>query len=108
MNSKLRLVCHKVIFYSQKDEDAFFEWIQNIKCIENFLGVGNKLYLYIKSKRLGEHDLRDLLALFRRYKVKMKQLAIFLNNSNKQWFYENKKAYWHKTVFGANKSETQQ
>jgi hypothetical protein len=29
-------------------------------------------------------------------------LQRFLNKDNQQWFYDNKKAYWHKHVFGVN------
>lgn len=51
--------------------------------------------------KIIDDDLRELLALFYRYKIKnMQQLQIFLNNDNKTWFYENKKTFWHKKVFG--------
>ena len=58
-----------------------------------------RLYLYIASGSLHDTDLRDLLGLFYRYKIDMKQLRIFLNDDNKDWFYGNKKAYWHKKIF---------
>ena len=93
------LICKKVKYYSRKDEDAFFEWIKKIDCIDNFIGSGNELYLYISSHDLHDYDLRDLLALFYRYKIDMKQLRVFLNKDNRDWFYENKKAYWHKKIF---------
>jgi len=47
--------------------------------------------------------MRELLALFYRYKIDMKQLQIFLNKNNKQWFQDNTKAYWHRRVFGVNR-----
>lgn len=94
------LVCKSVRFYARKDEDAFFEWINKIKCIEKTSAKGRELYLHIACDDLHEYDLRDLLALFYRYKIDMKRLKMFLNEDNKSWFYENKKAYWHKRVFG--------
>ena len=94
------LVCKAVTYYSYRDEDIFFEWISRIKCIIKFDGIRDELYLYIKNKRLSNENLRDLLALFYRYKIDMKQLKIFLNKNNKKWFYDNKKAYWHRKVFG--------
>lgn len=94
------LVCKKVRYYARKDEDAFFEWIKKIDCIDKTGGIHDELYLYIKSKNLHEYDLRDLIGLMYRYKIDMKQLAQFLNEDNKKWFYENKKAYWYKKVFG--------
>ena len=93
------LLCKGVIFYALKDEDAFFEWIKKIECIEKFHGVGDELYLYIRSNKIDDLNLDDLLGLFYRYKIDMKQLARFLNEDNKEWFYDNKKAYWHKKVF---------
>lgn len=97
---KTVLVCKRVIFYSQTDEDAFFEWIGKTDCIENFYGEGDRLYLELVSDDLYDHNIRDLLALFYRYSVDMKQLKRFLNKENKDWFFDNKKAYWHKQVFG--------
>lgn len=94
------LNCIGPTYYSRKDEDAFFEWIEKIKCIRKVSGAGRNLYLQIIADDLYESDLRDILALFYRYKIDMKQLHIFLNKNNKSWFYDNKKAYWHKKVFG--------
>jgi len=95
------LICKGVEFCSLKDEDAFFEWIKKLSCIDKFHGRGDELYLYISSNALNDEDLMELLALFYRYKVNMKQLKIFLNKKNEKWFYEDVKAYWHKKVFGA-------
>ena len=95
------LVCKRVRFYSRKDEDVFFEWIKKIECIDTFDGAGDELYLYISSNDLHDNDLRDLIALFYRYKIKnMQQLKKYKNDSNKKWFYENKRSYWHKKIFG--------
>ncbi len=57
---------------------------------------------------IPDEDLRELIALFYRYKVDMKQLEIFLNNDNQAWFYEGKKAYWHKRVFGVRSGKDTQ
>jgi hypothetical protein len=103
MKTKVFLICKSVIFYSQKDEDMFFTWIKKIKCIEKFEGAGDELYLDLKSKVISDQNLRDLLALFYRYKIDMKQLKIFLNKRNEKWFYGNPKGYWHKKVFAQKK-----
>jgi hypothetical protein len=100
MDKQIILICKSVWYYSRLDEDIFFEWISRIKCILKFDGIRDELYLYIKNKRLNNENLRDLLALFYRYKIDMKQLKIFLNKNNKEWFFDNKKAYWHRRVFG--------
>lgn len=93
------LVCTGVRYGSPLDEDMFFEWISKIPIITKFDGETIYLYLYIKSQKISRANLRELIALFYRYKVDMKQLAIFLNSSNKSWFYDNKTAYWHKEIF---------
>lgn len=101
---KIKLICKSVRFYSRIDEDAFFEWISKVECIDDFYGAGEELYLLIAAEELHDHDLRELLALFYRYKIDMKQLQRFLCPDNKKWFYDNKKAYWHKKVFGTKKA----
>ena len=100
------LTYKRVKFYSLKDEDAFFEWIKKIECIESFSGKGDELYLHITSKNIDDGALRDLLALFYRYKIRdMKQFAIFLNDCNRAWFFEGHKGYWHKCVFGSDQKD---
>jgi len=94
------LTCKKVLYYSLKDEDAFFEWIKKIKGIKNFEGAKDELYLDLVDEPLTDQDLEDLIGLFYRYNIDMKQLARFLTPENKSWFYDNKKAFWHKRVFG--------
>lgn len=94
------LICKSVRFYSNKDEDAFFEWIKKIDCIDEISAAGKELYLHVCADDIHDYDLRDLLALFYRYKIDMKQLSRFLTEDNKKWFYDNKKVFWHKKVFG--------
>lgn len=105
VTNEIKLICRKVTFYCHKDEDAFFEWIKKIDCIQNVYGIGNELYLITHSKKTTDQDLRDLIGLFYRYKVDMKQLSQFLNKKNKHWFYDNKKAFWRRRVFGISKKD---
>lgn len=94
------LICDGVKFYCKKDEDAFFEWIKKINCIKKISASGRELFLYVCKKEMPDNDLDDLIGLFYRYKIDMKQLACFLTDNNKEWFYDNKKAYWYKKIFG--------
>lgn len=104
MKNEIILICKRTTFYSLKDEDAFFEWIKKIECIEKFEGVYDELHLYIACIDLHDDDLRDLIALFYRYRIKqMSQLKIFLNKKNQDWFYANKQTYWWKRIFGQKK-----
>lgn len=97
------LICKSVWYYSTIDETLFFDWIKKIPSIIKYDGRYDELYLYINDTNINDADLQELLALFYRYKIKnMKQLAIFLTDQNKHWFYEEPKSYWHKKVFGSN------
>ena len=102
-NDPTMLICKGVKFCSYIDEYAFFKWIETIDAIESFSQINDELYLEIASINLHDDDLRELLALLYKYKIDMKQLAAFLNKDNKEWFYNNPKAYWHKRVFGSVK-----
>lgn len=97
------LTCKRVLYYSLKDEDAFFEWIGKIKCIKNCDGIRYDLYLHLVDTQPTDEDLQDLIGLFYRYNVDMKQLARFLTPENKGWFYDEKKAFWHKKVFSSKR-----
>jgi hypothetical protein len=99
------LVCTDIKFYCLKDEDAFFEWIKKIACITHTSAAGRELYLHISAQKTSDQDLDDLIGLFYRYKVDMAQLAQFLTDDNKVWFHDNKKAFWHKRVFGAKNGQ---
>ncbi|MDR1670211.1 MAG: hypothetical protein LBR43_00595 [Spiroplasmataceae bacterium] len=95
----IRLVCKSVIFHSKIDDDLFFKWIKKIKCISEIEGKGDELYLYVNEEKVDERYLREILGLFCRYNIDMKQLKLFLNNDNKPWFFDNKEAFWHEKVF---------
>jgi hypothetical protein len=89
------LTCKRVSFYAPKDEDMFFEWIANLPCIEKFEGAGDELYLDLVDRELDYEDIKDLIALFYRYKINMKQLGRLLNEKNKDAFEP-----WRKKIFG--------
>jgi len=74
------------MFYSTKDEDAFFEWVKKITCIERFWGKGDEILLQIKRRTISNDNLIELTALFYRYKVDMPQLAIFKSKKNEKLF----------------------
>ncbi len=100
--NKNTLTCKGVRFYSPKDEDAMFEWIKKINCIDNISGAGDELYLHIASDKLNDNELRELIGLFFRYKIDMKQLKQFKTDDNKEWF-ATEGSYWFKPIFGSDK-----
>ena len=95
----VELECRNLIFYSPQDEAAFFAWAQAIPAVVSVDGRGRSTNLKVKSKRISEASLRELIALHHRYRVSMRQLAQFRNVTNEAWF-ASPEAYWFKPVFG--------
>jgi hypothetical protein len=96
----IELLGTRVRFYSQLDETAFFEWLKNIRCTKGVRGSGEHICIDINIEELTAEDLRDLLAIFYRYKINMKQLLALNKPEFHAWFH-NKNAYWYKDVFEA-------
>lgn len=95
----VELECKNVVFYSPQDESAFFAWAQAIPAVEKVSGRGRSIILAVRSNRVPDASLRELLALFRRYRVSMRQLAQFRHPRNEGWF-ASPEAFWFKSVFG--------
>jgi hypothetical protein len=95
------LECRRVVFLSRGDEAAFFGQLQANRGIRRVEGVGDTLHVHALS-RLSEQSLRDLIATFHRYRIRMDQLAQFSSDSNRRWF-EAPQAYWFRGVFGRGK-----
>jgi len=98
LNVRLLMIylnCSGIRFGSQLDEKHLFEWAREISCVVRW----EQDTLVVRSRRVSESALRDLLALFWRYNIPMEQLAQFQNSANEAWF-TAPKMYWHKKVFG--------
>jgi len=91
------LICHKTRFYSHLDEGMFFGALEKIAGVKKMEARGADLFLHVSS-RLSDKALRELLGLFFRYGVDMRQLAIFITEKNRSWFYGPEK-YWFESVF---------
>lgn len=87
-----------VRFFSPGDESAFFEWLDKLPFVARYEGHGRTLYISINSIAVDEYGLREMLALFRRYGVELRQLALFDRDEFAEWF-RDKQAYWYKDVF---------
>ncbi|MFT3871000.1 MAG: hypothetical protein QM715_21305 [Nibricoccus sp.] len=91
------LKCHEMSFYSQLDEEMFFDALKKIAAVKKIEGRGSDLFLSVAS-RLSDKALRELLGLFFRYEVDLRQLAPFVTERNRSWFCAPE-AYWFKKVF---------
>jgi hypothetical protein len=87
-------------FFSNIDEVCFFGWLKKLPCISMFEGRGDTLYIRVAGPDVDEEALRELLALFHRYGIDMKQLRIFDKEDFAGWLH-NKKAYWYRPMFGS-------
>ncbi|WP_243311816.1 hypothetical protein [Fundidesulfovibrio agrisoli] len=95
----VELQARSVAYYSPGDEEAFFEWLDRIECVEGGSGSGDTLYISVDRAELDEECLTELLALFRRYGVDLKQLRVFDSEEFASWF-RNPEAFWYAEVFG--------
>lgn len=86
-------------YFSNGDERAFFEWVSRLRCMKRVEGVGPELRLHVSGRRLSDTCLQELVALFLRYGVSMRQLAQFETPKNRAWF-RSRQAVWYEAVFG--------
>lgn len=94
-----KLECKSVRFYSEGDELSFFNWLNSIEAVDLVQGAGNCINVYLKKLHISDECLRELIAVFFRYRIEMTQLGRLLNNDNAEWFQRNTKAYWHQSIF---------
>lgn len=92
-------------YYSQLDEEAFFRWLQSIGGVKRVVGTPEGLMVTLRSAKLSESALRDLLALHFRYDLPMGALAQFQTPENRHWF-RSPQAYWYARVFPKKKALT--
>jgi len=63
-------------------------------------GQGRELEITIDVARLDHKGLRELIGLFARYNLDMQQLAVLRDDTERPWFSQREKAFWHGLVFG--------
>lgn len=86
-------------YYSQGDEAAFFDRLREIPGVIGVVGSPEGLLVTLRSKKLSNVALRELIALHFRYSLPMKELAQFETPKNKNWF-RSRAAFWYAGVFG--------
>ena len=86
-------------YYAPQDEAHFFDWLQGIPGVTRVVGTPHGLRVTLRSLGLSESSLRALIALHWRYRLPMRDLAVFRNAGNERWF-AAAASYWHSAVFG--------
>ena len=94
------LVVPSCRFYSSRDEDLFFAWLKGIPGVVSVTGRGKELLVGLRSSRLSQLALRELLAIHLRYRLPMRQLARFETPQNRSWF-RSPESHWHGKVFAS-------
>ncbi|WP_162898973.1 hypothetical protein [Ralstonia solanacearum] len=88
-------------FYSSGDESRFFKGLEEISAIKGFAGSGRGLRVSLDMRSLGQESLRDLIALLWRYQISLEPLALLAQRKKFIWL-QDKRSYWHKSMFGEN------
>lgn len=86
-------------YLSRGDEAAFFTWLGSIPGVVSVVGSGRELQIRLRSRRLSQQGLRELIALYTRYGGHLGELAQFATEANSAWF-KSPNAVWHQAVFG--------
>lgn len=53
MSKAVTLIFTPLVFYANIDEDCCFKWIDDIKCIEKYEGVGRELHIKVSSNAIS-------------------------------------------------------
>jgi hypothetical protein len=104
MKNKVVLIARRVVFNSINDEALFFEWLDRIPCVSHYEGKGRSLSIEVDSRSVNEPALRDLLALFDRYRIHKKQLIALDRKKFSKWFRDDR-SYWFASVFGGQEAK---
>jgi hypothetical protein len=81
----VRLEATAVRFFPQGDESAFFGWLDRLAFVERYEGRGRILSIFVNSAAADQDGLREMLALFHRYGIELRQLAIFDRDEFADW-----------------------
>ena len=76
------VLCKRVSFTGARGEDVFFLWIDRNNCIESMSPASDELYLNLVNRELNANDIRELMALFLRYKINTQELERFKTRNN--------------------------
>ena len=97
-NKMIELQATALTYFSKGDEEIFFEWLHKIPCVKKIEGHLSTLSIYVDFAAVDRQSLHELLALFSRYGVPLKQLAVLDKAEYTSWF-RNKERWWYNAVF---------
>src|SRR5271166_2791525 len=86
------------LFYSQADEDRFFEALAKFPAVRSVRGVGLDLIIDLDPRKLGRESLLDLNALLHRYGIGLRPLGELAERRRFAWLRTRTK-YWYRSMF---------
>ena len=101
-----------LLWYSQRDENQFFNSLLSIFAIKSFIvrpgkplqDIPNELILMLDEPFMDDYSLRDLIALMYRYSLDMTCLSQQCTHQNAHWF-KNPKMFWYQNIFGSGSAD---
>lgn len=91
------IIQEPVPFFSDGDEDYFFEWLKSIAAVKDAVGCARGLEVTLADP-VDDPSLRELIGLLTRYGLETKWLRKLRTEQNERWC-ANKRAYWYRPVF---------
>jgi hypothetical protein len=73
--------------------------LDKLPFVESYVGRGRTLYIKANLSSVDQQGLREIIALFHRYGIDLRQLAAFDRPEFASWF-RDKQKFWHQDVFG--------
>lgn len=98
-SDRVELAVRDISFYSQGDQDAFFQWLNRIPGVEGYRGQRSTLLLAANPNIGEEWDPVEFVALYRRYNIDMKELRVLFTSRLDPW-YRDPERYWYNEIFG--------
>ena len=96
------LIIQEGKYYSQADEKAFYDRLNQLRCVKSVRGEPDGLHIAL-SRPPTQMQLQELIALLYRYGLDMRPLASLPTERNAAWFANDRKMFWHAKVFGKSK-----
>jgi len=93
----IELEIYSLTFYSPRDEENLFSWLGSVAAIKEIKGSGDSIFVKV-AVPIEDDDLSEIIAIFTRYGVNMKQLAVF-DDGRFPWL-KRKGMFWYELIFG--------
>lgn len=85
-------------YFSQLDEESYFERLGKVGSVVNFKGVGRELEIELDEAKINADDCRELIALFYRYGNSLRSLRILSSIPGNEWINDSR-TYWYEKMF---------